>query len=257
LQFAQPEDQTSAQRASMIVAMLYLLDGRSEIATQEVQALQSSAEAGSWLARQTTAFLNTVSNPGATPVTICAALETASEYGACDVDQVLSRLFVEQPLRRDQPLEAQLAAMGINVLDKQTISAIGKRDRQAFRLDVGHNRWWAFAALQSDVYTAEKIDPLPGYDMPPTLLPALVIPPDSAYDALLQENNPAAVLNILDNTSRDSASTPLAPSGRFLQALCYDLLSDRNSARRTYFALWSDDPTSVWGQLAASHLEQR
>jgi hypothetical protein len=147
--------------------------------------------------------------------------------------------------------------MGINVLDKQTITAVGKRDRQAFRLDVGRNHWWAFAALQADVYTAEKIDPLPGYDMPPTLSPALIAAPDSAYEALLQENNPAAALNILDNTVRDSASTPLAPSARFLQALCYDLLADRSSAQRSYFALWSDDSATVWGQLAATHLEQR
>lgn len=256
LQFAQPEDQTSQQRAHMILAMLTAFNGGVGQALPQVQALQSQAEPGSWLALQTAAFLTTAAQPGATPVTICAALEAASAYGACNIEQALTRLFAEQPLRRDQPIEAQLAALGINVLDKQTISAIGKRDRQAFRFNLAGDRWWAFAPLQADVYTAEKIAPLPGYETP-AFLPTDAAPPDSAFNALLEQGNPAAALNILDNLIRDSAGAPLAASARFLQALSYDLLADRTTARRAYFALWSDEPTSVWGQLAAAHLDKR
>lgn len=256
LQFAQPDDQGSLPRARMVVAMLYLFDDRAGEAVQQVQALQSQAEPGSWLALQTAAFLDAAAQPDATPIQVCAALEAASQYGACDVDQALTRLFSENPLRRDEPIEAQLAALGITVLDKQTITAVGKRDRQAFRFDLAGDRWWAFAPLQADVYTAEKIEPLPGYESRPTAAPPSAAPPASAYDALLQ-GSPTLALNILDNIVRDNSGMDLNASGRFLQALAYDLLADRASARSAYFALWSDDPASVWGQLAAAHLERR
>lgn len=257
LQFAQPDDQISVQRANVTLAMLYALEGQDDMAAQQINQLQTQAEPGSWLAHQTAAFLDATSRTGATPVKVCAALETATTYGACNVEQVLTRLFAEQPLRRDEPIEAQLAALGINVLDKETITSVGRRDRQAFRLDLTGNQWWAFAPLQPDVYTAEKIESLPGFQVPPTPLPQLVQPPEGAYDALLLTNNPAAVLNILDNSIRANPGVPLASSARFLQALSYDLLADRSSARQTYFALWSDDPMSIWGQLAAVHLEKR
>lgn len=257
LQFAQPDDETSVQRANMMLATLAAMDGDIAGGLQRAQQLQGQASSGSWLAAQTSAFINAAAQAGATPVTICAALEQASPYGACSVEQVLTRLFAEQPLRRDEPIEAQLAALGINVLDKQTITAVGKRDRQAFRFDLAGDRWWAFAPLQPDVYTAEKIGPLPGYDALPTPRPPMAQPPDSAFNALLLENNPAGTLNILDNTIRDNPGVPLASSGRYLQALSYDLLADRSSARSAYFALWTDDPVSIWGQLAAAHLDKR
>lgn len=257
LQFAQPDDQTSVQRANMTLAMLHVLEGKNDVAAQQVSQLQTQAQPGSWLALQTAAFMDAVSKPGETPVMVCAALQSASAFGACNVEQVLTRLFTEQPLRRDQPIEAQLATLGINVLDKETITAVGRRDRQAFRFDLTGNQWWAFAPLQPDVYTAEKIGTLPGYEIPSTPLPEIAQPTQAAFDALLVEGNPAAVLNILDNIARANPGVPLASSARFLQALSYDLLADRNTARQRYFALWSEDPMSVWGQLAAAHLEKR
>lgn len=257
LQFAQPDDQLSQQRAYMMLAMLTAFQSSASAALPQVQALQAQAEPGSWLELQTAAFLNAAAQPGATSITICAALEAASAYGACNVEQALTRLFTEQPLRSDQPLEAQLATLGINVLDKQTISAVGKRDRQAFRFNLAGDRWWAFALLQGDTYTAEKIAPPPGYQPPPTPQPGASPLPDSALNALVEQGSPAAALNILNNLIRDNAGAPLAASARFLQALCYDLLPDRTAARRAYFALWSDEPASVWGQLAAAHLDKR
>lgn len=256
LQFAQPDDQSSLPRARLVMAMLYLFDSRTDEAIRQVRALQSEAEPGSWLALQAAAFLEAAAQPGATPIQVCAALEAAGQYAACDVDQALTRLFSENPLHRDEPIEAQLAALGITVLDKQTITSVGKRDRQAFRFNLAGDRWWAFAPLQEDVYVAEKINPLPGYESPSPAPLSAAAPPATAYDALFQDN-PALALNILDNTVRDNPVTASASSGRFLQALAYDLLADRANARRAYFALWSDDPDSVWGQLAAAHLERR
>jgi len=44
---------------------------------------------------------------------------------------------------------------------------------------------------------------------------------------------------------------------RYLQALGYDLLADRITARQSYLSLWLDNTESIWGQLAAVHLERR
>jgi len=88
-------------------------------------------------------------------------------------------------------------------------------------------------------------------------LPSILTPPQTAYDALLERDNPAEVLNILDTQQRNHPDIPLDSAARFLRALSYDLLADRRHAQPAYYSLWHDDPTSVWGQLAAAHLERR
>jgi hypothetical protein len=130
------EEESAAQRAAMIVAMLNYLGGRDAEALETIQQLQASAEPGSWLAQQAAAFLDAAAQPDATPVTICAALQAASEHGACDVDQLLSRLFAENPLRRDEPIEAQLSDMGISVLDIVTVSEVGRFNREAIHFNL-------------------------------------------------------------------------------------------------------------------------
>ena len=253
---AEAGDETATQRASMVLAMLRVLNGDIAEALDQVRGLQASAEPGSWLETQTNAFLDAASQSNVTPIQLCAALQEASTYGACDVDQVLTRVFAEDPLSRDEPISTQLAQLGITVLDQVTITQIGKLNRQAVHFKLAGDHWWAFAPLARDTYTAEIIDPLPGYAivMPP---PPVIFPPETAYNALLVNGDPAEALNILDNALRDNPGASLASSGKFLQALAYDLLGDRANARPNYFRLWTDDPVSVWGQLAAEHLEKR
>jgi hypothetical protein len=257
VQQAQPDDEFTVQRAAMVLAMLKVLNGNVNEAIDQVRGLQTSAEPGSWLAGQTTTFLNTTTQSDGTPLLLCAALQEADPYGACDVAGVLTRLFTEQPLSRNEPISTQLARLGITVEDTVTIAEIGRLNREAIHFRLAGDHWWAFAPLEEDTYTAEKIDPPPGYELPAAPLPRFITPPDMAYQALLVNNNPTESLNILDNATRDNPGATLASSTQFLQALCYDLLADRNNARRTYFAAWASDPASVWGQLAASHLEQR
>lgn len=251
------EEDEAARRAAMIVAMLNYLDGREEAALATVEQLQASAQPGSWLAVQADAFLDAAEQPDSTPVQICAALQAASEYGACDVDQLLTRLFVEQPLRRDEPIEEQLSDMGISVLDMLTISEVGRFNRQAVHFNLAGDRWWQFAPLAAEVYTAEKIAAPPGYERAPATPPAEVTPPAAAYDALMAQGDVPSTLNVLNNAVLANPGARLSPAVRYLQALGYDLLADRVTARQSYLALWLDDTETVWGQLAAAHLERR
>lgn len=250
------EEDAVAERAAMVVAMLNYLEGRDGVALETVQQLAADAEPGSWLAEQAGAFLTAAAEPDATPVQICAALQAASEYGACDVDQLLMRLFTEQPLRRDQPIEAQLSDLGITVLDTVTISEVGRFNREAVHFNLAGDRWWQFAPLAPDVYTAEKIDAPPGFE-PVATPPAQVTPPASAYEMLMTQGDVAATLNVLNNAVLANPGAPLSPAVRYLQALGYDLLADRTTARQSYLSLWVDDTESIWGQLAAVHLERR
>jgi hypothetical protein len=256
LPLAQPDDEAAVQRAAMTFAMLRVLNGDVSEALDQVRGLQAQAQPGTWLADQTTAFLDAAARSNITPLQLCAALQDANTYGACDVGAVLTRIFKEQPLNRDETIESQLARLGITINTTQTISAVGRMDRQAVHFFLGGDHWWAFAPLERDTYTAEKIDPPPDtiLSAPP---PDVIDPPDTAFRALLVDNDLKAVLNILDNLIQDNSGVPLASSGRFLQAVTYDLLGDRPDARRTYFDLWSDEPASLWGQLAAAHLEER
>jgi hypothetical protein len=254
---ATPDDTYAAGRAAMMKVMLHVLNGEADIALREIDQLSSGAQAGTWLAEQVAAFQQIAAQPNVTPVQVCAALETASPFGACEVNSVLARLFTEFPLNREETVEQQTARLGLRVGDTTTIKQVGKLDRQAIRFLESGEQWWAFAPLNKDNYTAERIDTPPGYEPAPAAPPDVLTAPETAYDALLLRNNPEEVLNILDNMTRTNAGLPLGSAARFLQALSYDLLGDRPKAQRGYYTLWSDDPASVWGQLAAAHLERR
>lgn len=254
---AGPEDQQAAQRAQMVLAMLRLLNNEPDIALNIVSQLSSVATPGSWLEAQVKAFTAIAAESNITPIQVCATLQAANQYGACDVDQVLMRLFSEQPFLRSEPIEAQAARLGLTVLERVTISAVGRLDREAVHFNLSGNDWWSFAPLSPDTYTAEKIPPPPGFEPRDQSLVVFLPAPDSAYEALLDENNPAEVLNIIDNLTRRNPNTPVSGAGRFLQGISYDLLGDRTNARNSYYALWRDEPGTIWGQLAAAHLERR
>jgi hypothetical protein len=254
---AGPDDVEAAGRAAVMVAMLNVLDNRPDAALQQIDQLSTGAQPGTWLDEQVQAFKMAAAQPNTTPIIICAALQTASQHGACDVNAVLTRLFEEQPFNRTQSIEEQAAAMGLRVVAQETIHKVGRVDRHAYLFDLANGQWWAFAPLGKEQYTAETIDAPAGYDLPPAALPTILMPPQTAYDALLERDNPAEVLNILDTLQRSRPGTPFDSAARFLQALSYDLLADRRKAQPAYYSLWLDDSTSVWGQLAAAHLERR
>ncbi len=254
---AGPDDVEAAGRAAVMVAMLNVLDNKPDVALEQIAQLSTGSQPGTWLDEQVQAFKKAAAQPNTTPLVICAALQAASEHGACDVNAVLTRLFKEQPFNREQSIEEQAAALGLRVIQQIIVHKVGKVDRPAYLFDLAGNQWWAFAPLGKQQYTAEAIPTPAGYELPPAALPTVLTPPQTAYDALLERDNPAEVLNILDTLQRNRPGTPLDSAARFLRALSYDLLADRRQAQPSYYSLWYDDATSVWGQLAAAHLERR
>ncbi|MCB9452315.1 MAG: hypothetical protein H6672_12820 [Anaerolineaceae bacterium] len=257
IQTATLNDAAVVDRAAMMVAMLRVLEGRADLALGQVERLAATAESGSWLAAQTAAFQTIAAQSNTTPLLICATLQHATAYGVCDVDQVLARQFSQDPLRRDLPIRDQLDMRGIPVSDMVTLSGIGQFDRQAVRFVLaGYDYWWAFAPLARDTYTAEAIDP-PTAFQPVTQQPEKLMPPPGALRMLLDSHNASAVLGQIDNLIQENPGIPLDSAARFLQAFSYDLIGARDNAKHAYFTLWSDDPTSIWGQLAAAHLELR
>lgn len=254
---ATPDDAEAAGHAAVMVAMLNVLDGKADVALQQIAQLSTGAQPGTWLDDQVQAFKNAAAQPNTTPLTMCAALQSASQHGACDVNAVLARLLKEVPFNRVDSIDEQAARLGLRVVQQTILKQVGKIDRPAYLFDLAGNQWWAFAPLGKESYLAEAIPTPLGFELPPPALSNILSPPQTAYDALLERDNPAEVLNILDTLQRSRPGTPLDSAARFLRALSYDLLGDRRSAQPAYYSLWHDDPTSVWGQLAAVHLERR
>lgn len=254
LEFADDPTVYPTQRGRMIRAVLLLAAGRPEEALAQVDELAAQAEPGSWLAGQVQAFRSALAAPDVNLIGVCAAL-AAQPQGACDVDGLLERIFTAQPLSRAEPLTDQLAALGIPVLNRTTQSQVGRADREVFTFDLAGPRYWAFAPLDRDFYTAEKVQTASGLIPIPTPPPA---PPDvllqPVYNALLVRDEPAAALSILSNLPPYAADLPEA---RYLVALIRDLQRDRAPAKQAYYDLWQAAPDTIWGQLAADHLERR
>ncbi len=248
---ADTADPTSG-RVQVGLAVLLAMQGETE------EALQLVGEFGDPdLAAQAAALRRSIAEDD-TQAELCAAVVAAAaspESALCDMDGVLERVFREQPLRRDEPLEPQLEALGIRVREQTTIQQVGRLDRQAFRFNLAGAGWWAFAPLEADVYTAERIPTPAGFELP-TRLPGVVALPDAALDALLRGDTTAALV-ALDNARRDLPAAQTTTAFDFVRILTLDLSGDRVNARAGYYALWMRDPGGIWGQLAAAHLERR
>jgi len=245
-------DDPAAPRAQLALAVLYALDGQPEVASGLAAAISNQE-----MARQAEALINALATDS-TPAQICAAVVRAAESpdaAFCDVDQLLTRLFADEPLARDLSIPEQLAAMGIHVRDQVTIRQVGHFDRQAVSFDLAGTHWWAFAPLNTETYTAEQIEPPTGYEEVPRSARVLKLP-DAAVEALFRDDLSGSLL-ALDNALRDQPGVVTAPDFAFMQALLHDITGERALARSEYYALWRDFPASLWGKLAASHLERR
>ncbi len=250
-----PPEDPAIDRAEMMIAMLMAFDGQTEAARIQAESLQARAQPGSWLDMQSSTFLTALADPDIRPIQICQLLVEASDHGACDVGQALTQILRTQPLRRDLSVESQLEFMGINVVDVTTVSRVGQFDREVAHIHIGgRDYWWAFAPFDADVYTAEPTDPLPGSE--PASAPPEFLDVPRVVETFFAEDY-MGTLTIIDTAQRSTPDIPLAPQTRFVQALSLDLLGNRSSAREAYYALWADHPRTVWGQVAASHLERR
>jgi len=248
-------DEPGYDRAQMALAMLYYLAGQTDAAQAQINALSTLAEDNPWLSGQISAFTESTANGVFDPLRVCAALLIQDDSGACNLDQVLTRIFTDNPIRRDADVVEQLRALGLPVLETTTISEVGHADRLVVHLDLTGAEWWAFAPLDRETYTVEPTDPPPGFGG--ASLPAQIELPASIYAILLAQQNPALALNTLDNVASANPGAPLSAEARYFQAFCSDMLADRIGARAAYYQLWVDFPGDTWGQLAGAHLERR
>lgn len=250
----EPGSQFALDRAEMMLAMLYALDGQLTAAQDSVTTLQARAETGSWLEAQTTAFTTSLGRANVTAIDICAALMAANTNGACDIDAVLGQIFEANPLSRSRPVVEQLEERGLPVLESRAITEVGRANREAVNFNLFGASWWTFAPLGAETYTAERAAALEGLAASTAGPVAFTEAPAMAYTALLT-NDATGALSLVNNAELSNPGVPLAPPARYLQALSYDLLADRRGARNAFYNLWLDFPTTFWAKLAAAHLE--
>lgn len=244
-----PYTSASIERGILLLGFLYALDGRLEQAQITLGTVVSGYGADSWAGQQAQAMLNVLSRATGTILDLCAATYI-DEAPVCNMDDLLAYLLSIISLDTAQDLITQLNQFGFSARVVDTLSEVGRATRTVVQFDlVGAGRW-AFRAERNGTYRAER--------MPVASLAAAVTPelPTGVLDALLRDNNPQSALVLLDNFVRLQGGT-LPLRGQYVRALAYDLLGNRSRARQAYFDLWRSAPESVWGQLAAAHLERR
>lgn len=243
-------------RANVALAMLYLLNDDHESATAQIETMLDSTQGNKWLQGQVESFINNSIGDEVSAINVCAALLLDNPDGACDMDQVLTLLFIENPIVRDRPIDEQLDALGLPIAEMLTVSEVGRLDRTVVNFNLTGASWWAFAPTDPNFYVPEPVDPPNGFE--DVVFPmGLIEPPTSAYNLLFVSRDPAAALTVLDNEERENPDVPLSVEARYFRAFCLDMLSDRQNARQAYFDLWTEFPTTHWGKLAGAHLEQR
>lgn len=246
----------AAPRAVMTLAMLYVLQGEVNRASQLAETVPIREPDAEWAANQSTVMLSALANPGNTAINICDQLLEANADGACDMDGVLERLFIDLEFKTNVPILESLEVINLPIAETMIISELGKADRTAVRFDLAGSSWWAFAPVgENDTYTFERIES-PTEEETELVSPELTAP-QSVYDTLLIEGDIAAAINILDGMMQENPSRIPTTEVLFIEALGNDLLGNRQIARRAWFDVWIGDPDSVWGQLAARHLELR
>lgn len=245
-----------SSRALMVLSMLYALNGQLTEARAAAEAVKARAADDPWATAQSTAFLEALDTSSNTALDICEALARASEDPACDIDAVLERYLRLTPLTTDSDLLVQLEAKGFTPIESAVVTEVGRAARTVVRFDYANSGWWAFAAERDGTYSVERTDiATTSSEMLPE--EQTVALPESAMTALLVDNNPRAALDIIESALQNAGSRELSGELRFARALSLELIGDRNAARRVYYNLWESAPTTLWGQLAAAHLENR
>lgn len=250
-------DVAGGQRALMVLAMAYTINGQLDDAIAIAQSVAPVGGGDSWVAQQSQALLNAIAVPSNTALDICEALVAASEAPACDTDAVLAFYFTRISLSTEQDLATQLNAVNLPIVEMVPITELGRANRLAVQFDIIGTSWWAFAPdARSSTYSAEIADPPAGFEIIQQQ-PSVLEVPDSVYQSLLVDNDPANALNILDTLRANNPNREFTPEALFIRALCLDLLADRDDARIAYYDVWSRYHQSLWGQLAGKHLELR
>ncbi len=252
-----PNSAPGTDRALLTLAMFYVLEGQLGRAIEIGEGLLAeTTEADTWAAQQARTLVDAASVRGNTALGICEALQFGADAPACDMDALLGRYLKDIPLRVEGDLLQQLDLFSLPVVETVRIEEIGRSPRTAIRFDIRNTGWWAFAQQRDGSYSVEAAEPPTGFEAA-TFPAGLTQAPETAYDALFVDNDPASAISLLETLERNNPNAELAPGARYLLALSYDLLGDRAGARSAYYGLWQSFPRSLWGELAARHLERR
>jgi len=244
-------------RASVALAMFYLLDGQRGAAEQIITGLVDQVEGNEWLSGQIDAFALAAGDTTNSPYEVCAALIAENPNGACNIDQALTQLFENTALLTDLDLPTQLGALGLPIQETVEVAQVGRASRIVVNFDLAGASWWSFGRMPMDPtqYQAEPTMP-PINVVEPSAAVDFVQPPETTYTAFLNGNLTRA-LTTLENARSEANNAPYAPESLYIQALALDLTGNRQEARRAYFDLWQTFPATAWGQLAGAHLEFR
>lgn len=242
-------DEAGYAQAILVIAMLEWLDDQQSSASLRVISLKNTPNLPPSVQRQITLFESAIAQ-NVSPIFACG--ELTPNNGICDVDQLIARLLAEKPISRVGDVQIQLEALGLPALSLTTLSQVGRADRLVATFAITGASQWAFAPLNEDTYIPEKL---------PTITPPVVMQissiPNTAWTALLVNNDGISALNILDNAIRQNPVLGNLPEVQYFRAFCFDVIGNRPSAVAGYYQLWVANPTSLWGRLAGAHLEAR
>lgn len=246
-----PSDATGYPQVVIATAMLQWLNGDRAGASLRIIGLKNQPNLSLHIQRQISIFEALIAQ-NASPIRVCA--ELTANNGACEIDQLIGRNLTENPISRTGSLTTQLESLGLPIRSIVTVTQVGRADRQVVTFNLPNTSQWAFAPLNTDTYTAEKLGTVTIGDNQNRQSGDI---PTSALQALLVNNDGISALNIIDNAIRQNPALADSYPVQFFRALCFDLIGNRSSAVSEYYQLWRIAPDSLWGRLAGAHLESR
>jgi hypothetical protein len=242
-------DEAGYAQATLAIAMLEWLNDQQSSASLRVISLSNTPNLPPSIQRQISVFENAIAQNDS-PIVACG--ELTPNNGVCDIDQLIARLLAENPISRVGDVQVQLEALGLPVQSVTTLSQVGRADRLLATFAITGASQWAFAPLNENAYVPEKL---------PTIAPPVVLQlssiPNTAWTALLLNDDGISALNIIDNAIRQNPALGNLPEVQYFRAFCFDLIGNRPNAVAGYYQLWVANPTSLWGRLAGAHLEAR
>jgi hypothetical protein len=251
-----PNEAYNSARARLVLAMLHVLDGQLEPARRLLDDL--SVGLPPVLEVQRRAILDALSSGASTALDVCEAVVAAHgdpQTAICDVDGVLARYFSLLELRTERDLAEQLNEVFLTVSGVRSVREVGRAERLAVRFDIVGASEWLFITTREGFYRAEAPLRAPRPALGSASVPP-VIPP-SVRRALLLDDDPVRARNLLDNLANRSSEAAYPLADAYLRAYLWDISGNRPLAIRDYYALWSEHPATLWGQLARQHLERR
>lgn len=237
--------QRGYDRATMALGVVYYMNGQLRESREYVNGLSPDFR------QEVAAFNSIASDTTFAPMQLCAAVT------ACDIDQALERFLMDNPISLVGDLRAELTGLGLPVADLVQVTQPGSLPREYVWFGLNGASWWVFAPTGASFYEPSPTTQVPEGALPMTAPLTTITATSRMYDTLILADDPLTTLSIIDNALEDHPGAVLSLEVRYIQALAYDLLGNRQEARTRYYQLWTQSAGTVWGQLAGAQLEER